>query len=285
MRGMTDAELKTVDNSYPIKQWYNDSAKRGKYIVKVDDRWYLNPAYGEVRALIVNGALEIVKKYDVEGVHMDDYFYPVGPSQTSFDSAAYKAYCAEKGSISVADFRRDSLNKLVSALYGYIKQADPTILFGISPAGDFDKVVNVHCADVANWCANPGYIDYIMPQVYWGFEHKSHAFDKICNVWQNAIKTDYVKLIIGVTFGKAVDGFDNYAGDAGKDEWTRHKDVMKRSLEYSATLEKCVGMTVFCYQYLYNPLTGNLNSSTREEHTNFNAVLKTITWPASKKEN
>ncbi len=282
MRGMSDAEMQSISTKYAMKRWYNDPSKNGKYVVKVNGLWYLNPAYEEVRALIVNGAVEIVKKYDVQGVHMDDYFYPVAPSQTSFDSAAYNAYCAENGSISVADFRRANLNKLVSALYGYIKKADSNAIFGVSPAGNLDKVQNTHCADVYRWCSTPGYIDYIMPQVYWGFEHKSHAFDKICNVWQDIIKTDYVKLIIGVTFGKAASGVDDGAGD-GKFEWTNHKDVLARSVNYSTTLSKCVGITVFSYNYIYDPVSGAWKSETSAEHTNFNNALKSANYNASSK--
>ena len=276
MRGMTDAEIQQVDDKYLIKQWYNDASKRGDYLVFVNKNWYLNVAYPEVRKLICDGAAEILERYDMDGLHMDDYFYPT--TDASFDQKAYNAFKAEGGRKALTDWRRSNLDKLVSELYATVKTHDLRALFGISPAGNMNTVMNSHCADVKNWCANPGYIDYICPQVYFGFEHASWAFDKTCLLWQDIIKTDYVSLIVGMTFGKALSGVDNYAGAAGKDEWTRHKDIMLRSLQYTETLDKCVGVTVFCYQYLYDVNNGQIVAGTKQEHEAFATYLKEVTW-------
>ncbi len=275
MRGMTEAEIQQVDDKYLIKQWYNDASKKGTYLVFQNKNWYLNPAYPEVRKLICDGAAEILEKYDMDGVHMDDYFYPT--TDTSFDARAYSEYKKGGGTLDVLAWRRTNLDALVSELYATVKTHDLRALFGISPAGNINTVYGSHCADVYNWCSTPGYIDYIMPQVYFGFEHASWDFIKTSNLWSDAIKTEYVDLIIGVSFGKALSGVDNYAG-TGKNEWSQHKDILKRGLEYSATMDKCVGMTVFCYQYLYDPLSGVMIAGTRQEHEAFVATLKTITW-------
>ncbi len=275
MRGMTEAEIQQVDDKYLIKQWYNDPTKKGTYITFVNKNWYLNPAYPEVRKLICDGAAEILEKYNMDGVHMDDYFYPT--TDTTFDAKAYTAYRQEGGKLDVLSWRRTNLDALVSELYATVKTHDLRALFGISPAGNINTVYGSHCADVYNWCANPGYIDYIMPQVYFGFEHASWDFVKTCNLWSDAIQTEYVDLIIGVSFGKALSGVDNYAG-SGKNEWSEHKDILSRGLLHSATLDKCVGMTVFCYQYLYDPGTGVLVYGTKQEHEAFVETLKTITW-------
>ncbi len=276
MRGMTNAELLQVDDKYLIKQWYNDTDKRGDYLVSVSDRWYLNVAHPEVRKLICDGAAEILETYDMAGIHMDDYFYPT--TDVSFDSKAYNAYKKEGGKLALADWRKENLDKLVSELYATVKTHSLRALFGISPSGVMDTVLNSHYADVINWCGNPGYIDYICPQVYFGFEHATCAFDQTCLKWQNIIKTDYVSLIIGMTFGKAAAGTDQWAGAAGKDEWTRHKDIMLRSLQYTETLEKCVGVTVFCYQHLWNIGNGTILPSTKAEHEPFATYLKEVTW-------
>ena len=73
LRCQTDEQMKTLDTNFQIKKWYNDSKKNGTYIVKLEDRWYLNPAYNEVREYIASGAAEIVRNYDVDGIHIDDY--------------------------------------------------------------------------------------------------------------------------------------------------------------------------------------------------------------------
>ena len=90
-----------------------------------------------------------------------------------------------------------------------------------------------------------------------------------------------MKLIIGVTFGKALDGYDQWAG-SGKYEWQEHKDILKRSLEYTAQLDYCTGISVFCYQYFYDPVSGAAISETAEEVANFVPVLQQIGWNKEK---
>ncbi|MBQ9079969.1 MAG: family 10 glycosylhydrolase [Clostridia bacterium] len=279
MRAMLDTEISRVDDKYPIKQWYNDPATKGKYVVKSSTRWYLNVAYDEVRQLIIDGAREIIENYDVDGLHMDDYFYPT--TDASFDSAAYAEYVRGGGKLSLADWRREQLNKLVSGLWSMVKEHDSDILFGISPAGNFNTVYNSQYADIYTWCAKEGYIDYICPQVYFGFEHGSCDFVKVSTTYQNMIKTDKVKLIIGMTLGKALSGSqgteDKYAG-TGKREWIENQDILLRGLEYTKQLPKCAGVAYFCYQYFYNPTSGAAIPGTKAERDNFLPLLQTISW-------
>ena len=275
LRGVTTAELTEMDAAYAIRQWYDDENLRGKYIVEYGGRWYLNPAYAEVRDLIVYGAREILQRYDVDGIHMDDYFYPT--QDGAFDSAAYAAYLAEGGSLSLEDWRRENLSDLVSRLYRMTKKQGETLLFGISPAGVLNTVYARQYADVYRWCAEPGFVDYILPQIYFGFEHATAAFDKLCRQWQDLIRTDYIDLLIGVTFGKALSRYDKWAG-SGANEWAQHTDIMARCLSYTLGLEKCRGISVFCYQYFYDPVTGIPVAGTQEERDGFIAVLQTASW-------
>lgn len=274
MRCMTDGELKAVPDKYPIRQWYNDPNCRGTRIVQSGNYWYLNPAYPEVRDLIVAAAAEVLSRYEFDGLHMDDYFYPT--TDEGFDSAAYQAYVSGGGKLSLADFRRDALNRLVSELYCTAKSCGNR-MFGISPAGNINTVYENQYADVYTWCAESGYIDYICPQVYFGLEHQNFDFKKVCGTWQSIIKSGDVALLIGMTFGKAQSGVDNYAG-SGKNEWKEHKDILMRCLQHTATLEKCTGVAVFCYQYYCDPVSGIAVSETAEEWKNFVPALKNITW-------
>jgi len=280
LRGMKTTEITSVDSKYQVKKWWDDTATKGKYVVPFNEMVYLNPAYEDVRQLIIDGAAEIVRKYDVDGVHMDDYFYPT--TDGSFDARAYVAYKNEANkagetAMSLKDWRRDNLNKLVSGIYAAVKAENPNVVFGISPAGDLNKVYDTHCADIKTWCAEEGYIDYICPQVYFGLEHQNFGFVKVCNDWQNIIKTDKVKLIIGVTFSKASTQTDQYAG-TGKDEWKNNKDVLKRCVIETGKLDKCAGMAVFCYQHLYDIATGKPKVDVKLERENFVSVFKDFTW-------
>ncbi|MBQ5633306.1 MAG: family 10 glycosylhydrolase [Clostridia bacterium] len=275
LRAMTDSQIRSVPRSYAIRKWLEDDDLCGKYIVKVGENWYLNPAYAEVRELILDGAREIMENYNFDGLHIDDYFYPT--TDESFDNRAYYQYIREDGKLALADWRRENLNKLISEMYSLVKSAENGALYGISPAGNWNNVYNSHCADMYTWCAEEGYIDYICPQVYFGMEHGSFDFVKTCNEWQSYIKNDKVKLVIGMSLGKAQSGTDNYAGD-GKYEWRDNKDVLKRCLEYTKELERCVGVAYFCYQYFYHPISAEPNASTQEERDNFIPLLKEISW-------
>ncbi|MBQ8381815.1 MAG: family 10 glycosylhydrolase [Clostridia bacterium] len=279
LRCMKNTEITSVDARYKIRQWYDDEDLNGKYIVLYNGTYYLNPAYEEVRQLIADGAAELLDRYAFDGLHMDDYFYPTAAA--SFDAEAYADYLQSGGKSELADFRRAQLDLLVSALYSVTKAECEKLLYGISPAGDIEKVYGTQFADVYKWCASEGYIDYICPQVYFGFEHATLDFVSVCAAYHEIIKIDSVKLIVGLSFGKAMAGYDDWAGD-GKYEWRDHKDVMKRSLEYTETLEHCVGISVFCYQYFYDPVTGTAVSETAEEVANFAPVLREFSW---KKEN
>lgn len=277
LRGMSDTEIQQIASNYAIRQWYDDDTLRGKYLVKSGSLWYLNPAYAEVRDLIIQGAREILQRYDVDGLHMDDYFYPT--QDASFDVTAYTAYQKTGGTLALDEWRRENLSDLVSSLYRMTKRQDGDLVFGISPAGVVNNAYAKQYADVYRWCAEPGFVDYILPQVYFGFEHATAAFDKVCLQWQDMIKTEYVDLLIGVTFGKALSKTDQWAG-SGKNEWAEHSDILARCITYSLSLGKCKGISVFCYQYFYDPLSGQEVTGTKAERDGFVAILKDATWNA-----
>lgn len=275
LRGMYESEIAFVDGKYAVKRWFSDETKNGKYIVKCGSRYYFNPAYDEVRKLIVDGAAEITKKYDVDGLHMDDYFYPT--TDESFDKSAFDNYVAGGGNETLADFRRDSLNKLVSGFYSAVKSVSKDLLFGVSPGGNINTAFSYLYADVYTWGSVPGYVDYLCPQVYFGLEHETYDFAKVCNVWQDVVKADGIDLMIGMTLGKALAGSDLNAG-TGKYEWTENKDVLARCLSYTKNLKNCRGVSIFCYQYFYDPVIGTSVAETEAERNNFIPLLKSFIW-------
>ena len=273
MRGMKTKEIVEVPDSFPIKKWYNDPEKNGNYIVEVDGRYYLNPAYKEVRELVANGAKEVAELYDIDGVHIDDYFYPI--KDAYFDDEAFSQYKSEGGKKTLAKFRNEMLDLLVSGIYNAVKSVGKNQLFGISPAGNIDNTYNDLYTDVYKWCSEEGYIDYICPQIYFGLEHQTHDFIKVYNIWSDIIKNENVQIYAGLTLGKAKSGVDNYAG-SGKNEWADNKDVLKRCLEFIKSREECKGVVVFCYQHMYDPITGLSVSETFEERENMKTALNEL---------
>ncbi len=277
LRAMKESEIELIGDKYSIVKWWRVPALKERYLPVVDDRVYLNPAYSEVRELIVHGVREIIQNYSVDGIHMDDYFYPT--TDTSFDAEAYTLY---GNGMSLGDFRRNNINLLVKELYAAVKEEDKNLLFGISPAGTLEKDYAELYADVYTWCNSDGYVDYLCPQLYFGFEHETCAFDDLLDKWDSIIKTDGVALWVGLSLGKAVNAqngiVDKWAGDTGRDEWMRRTDIIKRSLEYTKTSDKCVGVSFFSYQYFYDPMTDEENIISKAERENFLPILKSIKW-------
>lgn len=201
---------------------------------------YYNPASSEVKDLIINGVIEIVKKYDVDGILFDDYFYP----DNTIDLDNYKEV---ENTISLTDFRLSQVNELVSNIYKKIKEINSDILFGISPDGNINNNYDDHYADVKKWISEYGYVDYIMPQIYYGFIHESKPFIATINEWNNLIKNK-VKLIPALALYKSGES-DLYAG-SGINEWVEEDDIIKKQIQVSRNMSNYTGFSIFRYDYL-----------------------------------
>ena len=260
LRLMRPDEIEYIDGRYAVRKWYDKSL--GDMVSIVSGRLYLNPAYQSVRDLICEGIREIIDLYPVDGIHIDDYFYPT--TDEDFDKIAYRNYFLSDGKMELAEFRREQVNSLVKQIYSTVKSANDSVLFGISPSGVMSNNYKLLYADVERWCREDGFTDYICPQIYFGFEHSTCAFDKVCDEFSSMIKNENVRLVIGMSLGKAASGYDAYAGD-GKYEWTRYKDVLRRSFLYTVSLDNCSGISLFSYQHFFDPISGLEIESTAEE--------------------
>ncbi|MBQ7646527.1 MAG: family 10 glycosylhydrolase, partial [Clostridia bacterium] len=237
LRLMSPSDITKVNTKYAIRQWYDNSAYNGKYVVVVDSLCYLNPAYEDTRNLIINGALEICQNYDIDGIHMDDYFYPT--TDTSFDSSAYVQYGAGR---TLKKFRTDNINTLVKDMFDTIKAYDSRILFGISPAGNIENNIQTLYADVYEWGGNAGYVDYLMPQIYWGFNHSTAPYRTITARWRALCTDPSVKLYAGLALYRAAKHEGEYANTT---------DELKKQVEYLVTTEtQYAGVCAFSYSYM-----------------------------------
>ena len=246
MRLMYPSQMESLDSSYPIKKWYNDSSLNGRYIVESGGRLYLNPAYDEVTDLIASGIAEIVSGYDVDGIQIDDYFYPT--TAKSFDSAAYSA---SGTSLSLSKWRTENVNRMVRKLYDTVHKYGSSVVFGISPQGSVENNYNELYADVRTWCSESGYCDYVLPQVYFGFNSVLPYAD-VCSQWNDMVSGSGVKLVIGLAAYK-IGAADSYAGSAGKNEWISNSDIISRQMALAGTLTNYGGVALYRYDSLFNP--------------------------------
>lgn len=243
LRIRSNAEIPVLSQNNPAYIAMNDSDMgNDRYVISYNDGLYYNPAKPEVRALIVSGVEEIVQNYDVDGIHFDDYFYPA-ENENFNDSVEYEVYKSSGGTLTLQEWRRDNINLLISDVYKAVKAKKPNAVFGISPSGNIDNCMKMG-ADVKKWCSEPGYVDYICPQIYWSFEHKTLPFDKACEQWM-AIKTcKDVKLYAGLALYKA-------GSDLDDGTWQTSSDNIKRQIEYLRKTDAFEGFALYSYQSVF----------------------------------
>ncbi len=259
----SDDPMQLAEN-HPARIWLTDSdVSNNDWAVKCKGGIYFNPAIPEVRRLIIDSVKEIVRNYKIDGIHFDDYFYPT--TEASFDSAAYTRYTSSGGLLNVSDWRRVQVNTLISGVYQAVKGINSSVDFGISPSGNLSYCTDTLYADAALWMSRTGYIDYICPQLYWGFEYPNtqFCFNNIADKWASMSAHKNLKLY----FGLAV--YKSGQVDAGSTEWIVKNDIIKRQIEYSRSKANCHGIALFSY----GSVTGS-DTCFMQERNNYLPLLK-----------
>ncbi len=224
-------------------------------------RYYYVPSSSAAQQLILNGIRELVNNYAIDGIQYDDYFYPSGVLEEttvySYESADYEAYQESGGSLSVADWRRAAVDTLIDGTHTITKSKNR--IFGVSPAVNAQNTYDKLYADPKKWMSESGYIDYICPQIYTGFEHSGSAFDKMTDEWLSYPRHSSVKLYVGIATYKAGLLTDTWAGN-GKTEWVNNNDILKRSVLYLRS-KGIPGMVFYSYSYLKPDQVSGLSST------------------------
>lgn len=216
------------------------------FSVVCDSGVFIDPSRLESQRTVLDGVREILENYDVDGIHIDDYFYPVKDKE--FDSVEYEKYCEDGGRLSLAEWRRGNVNSLVSAMYSLVHSLKADAVFSISPAADISKNKNNYYADVKLWCEQTGYADWIIPQIYFGFEHEKMPFEKVAADWAKLAEGTDVKLICGLAAYKQ--GQEDVAAGVGADEWVENEKLLAEQIEYVCSLACWYGYSLFSYSNL-----------------------------------
>lgn len=172
--------------------------KRPELAVKLaNGMWWLDPAKQETQDHSAAVVMDIVERYDIDGVHFDDYFYPYDSyngSKDFPDDKTYLAYQNSNGKLSRGDWRRDHVNKFIKRIYDEIKAEKPNVKFGLSPFGiwrpgypqsvvGYDQYDKLY-ADAKLWL-NEGWIDYFTPQLYWQINQYGQSFPELLGWWES----------------------------------------------------------------------------------------------------
>lgn len=254
------ANIETAD----IADDHISNRKHGWFFT-YDINTYFNPGIPEVREYLVKIIEDIVMRYDVDGIHFDDYFYPYpvrDESNRLVPVPDYDTFAKYKGKfVNIEDWRRDNLNKFISAVNESIKSINPAVKFGIGPSGVWrnkstdpkgsDTRGLAHYdylyADVLKWLKED-WIDYVSPQIYWHIGHSHADFATLVQWWN---KNTYGKhLYIG-------QGIYMAREDAGISDW-RDSSQLPDQLTYLRKFENVKGVIFYKASALRrNPLGYN----------------------------
>lgn len=246
-----DTDISLLSTTNPAYKWLNTNNVK---IIPNKGIFY-NPASKEVINLIINGVKEIVSNYDIDGILLDDYFYPD-------DTIDLENYNDVINTITLNEFRLDVVNSLISGIYKSIKEINSKVQFGISPDGNIDNNYEIHYADINKWLSDSNYIDFIVPQLYYGFNNEVKPYIKTLNEWNDLIKNK-TKLIVATALYKS-GCIDNYA-KKGKNEWIEYNDIITKQIRVARNISNYDGYVFFRYDYLVN----NVNDSLTNELNNY----------------
>ena len=207
-----------------------------------DNGIYYNPASSNVQKLILDGIEEILENYQVDGIHFDDYFYP----NLDIDNENYLEY-SKHNDISKDKYHLLMVNNLVKETHKLTKKHHA--VFGISPEGNIENNYSKNQADVYTWAKSNEYVDYLMPQIYYGFQNEAAPFYNILKKWDNLVKESDVKILPALAFYKS-NQEDLYAKN-GKYEWIENDDIIMRQVLLSRNMQSYAGFALFRYDSIF----------------------------------
>ena len=230
----------------------------------LDSGIYYNPASSKVESLILDGIKEIITNYKVDGIHFDDYFYP---RSEDIDSLEYSKALSKNNNLTLEEFSLGVISSLIKKTYDLIKSYDENILFGISPDGNIDNNYTSNYVDTKTFCSKEGYLDYIMPQVYYGFLNSVKPFEVTVKSW-NELITNGIDLIPALAFYKT-GNVDNYAKE-GVNEWIEYNNIIAREVSLSRSLTNYDGFAIFRYDSIFGD---DISSTSFLEKENLKNIL------------
>ena len=207
-----------------------------------DNGIYYNPASSNVQKLILDGIEEILENYQVDGIHFDDYFYP----NLDIDNENYLEY-SKHNDISKDKYHLLMVNNLVKETHKLTKKYH--VVFGISPEGNIENNYSKNQADVYTWAKSNEYVDYLMPQIYYGFQNEAAPFYNVLKKWDNLVKESDVKILPALAFYKS-NQEDLYAKN-GKYEWIENDDIIMRQVLLSRNMQSYAGFALFRYDSIF----------------------------------
>jgi len=280
-RGM---ELHAWFNPYRATNDDNEQLVSKAHITHQKPEWFFtyankkffNPGIPEVRSYINKIIMNVVRNYDIDGVHFDDYFYPYPGKETMPDTLTFAHH--PNGIENIEDWRRNNVDLLIKSVVYSIKATKKYVKFGISPFGIWRNQkedprgsatngmsgYSALYADVLKW-TEKGWIDYVNPQVYFPFGYAPAAYEVLTDWWA---KNSYGKHVyIGHGIYRLVEE---------KNGWNE-KDQMPRQIRYLRNENNIHGSVYFSSKSVTNNL-GGFQDSLRADLYKYPALVPTMSW-------
>lgn len=240
-------------------------------VLRFDDRLFLDPGDPEVRTFVIESILEVVRKYDIDAVHLDDYFYPYRTSRVNEDGETVPYFFGEDGEdqktfetfkgtfTDIKDWRRNNTFTFMKDLSQRVHDQKPYVKVGLSPFGiwghseETDGIGSDTPTDSSETyhhsvfldsrkIVKENIVDYIVPQIYWAFEETAAPFGTLARWWDDVAEGTKVDLYIGHAHYKLYD-------NVGNPNWTR-PHVITDQLAFLNTLKNIRGSVFFRLGYL-----------------------------------
>ena len=275
----------------------------GQWIIKYDNGSFsgqiIDPGYPEARKYVIKVLMEIVNKYDVDGILMDDYFYPYGGTTT--EDAASKALYKPDNVVDVNgkggtddDWRRSNVDDCMKMLYDTLQVTKPWVRFGMGTFGIWTTQAKVAQAygitlpsgitgldDYDVQACNPvewvkhGYVDYINPQLYWSRDYAGQDYDVLCKWWAKDVCEHFsnslpdgkkVHFCVSQAAYHAYDGYKGY--DDGVEEIKAQINTNRENLSSGYNGSVFYNTTAYCKMY----------QELKDSHFNHHALMPAMDW-------
>ncbi|MFD8828432.1 glycoside hydrolase family 10 protein [Streptomyces sp. NPDC059605] len=274
-------ELHAWFNPYRVANHTDPSRLASGHPARVHPDWvlpyggklYYNPGIPEVRRFVQDAMLDAVRRYDIDAVHWDDYFYPYPVAGQVFDDdATYEKYGA--GFPDKAAWRRDNTDRLVKETAERIKQIKKNVQFGVSPFGVWrnaatdplgsDTKAGVQTyddlyADTRGW-VRKGWIDHICPQIYWNIGFAAADYAKLLPWWAETVRGTGVDLFVGEALYKA--------GDPAQPAAWQDPAELSRHVTFAAGYDQARGHVYFSGKSVVNDPIGAMDRVVADHYRN-----------------
>jgi len=234
----------------------NHPARRDpSLVIAYNNALFFDPGNPAARQLIIDGAEELLRNFNIDGIHLDDYFYP---SRNFPDQATFARH---GGGRNIHDWRRESVNALIRDLHAMTRRVNPDARFGVSPfaiwqnegtdprgsATRGNESYHSMYADSRRW-VREGWVDYIVPQIYWPQGNAAACYDAVLSWWEDVVRGTDVNLYIGLAVYREV----NRETDQRFANW-RHGEIIHQ-LERNARSPVVRGNIVFRERFMRTPV-------------------------------